>query len=172
MDATELKKYIKENELHKDVLEYSGCHSISDGAKEIRAGLPDGRNKTAVALSKDSLRVTIRNSEGETYGDIYTLVMKLKGFSFGKCIKELHQLFGLEYSYSGKTKVTKAKKDPLQIFKRVAKKRCYVNQDLDVYDSHICSEYTNMPHIDWVREGIIPKAFNRFNIGYSYDKKR
>lgn len=34
------------------------------------------------------------------------------------------------------------------------------------------TEYIDLPHIDWVREGVMPFACKRFNIGYSYDRKR
>jgi DNA primase len=33
-------------------------------------------------------------------------------------------------------------------------------------------EYVDLPYIGWVKEGILPFACKRFNIGYSYDRKR
>lgn len=44
--------------------------------------------------------------------------------------------------------------------------------DVPVYDDSCIKEYVPLPYIDWVRDGIMPFACERFNIGYSYDRKR
>ena len=104
-------------------------------------------------------------------GDIFTLVMEIKGISFGKANKHIHKLLGLYYTYSSKEK-EEEKNDPLQIFKKVKKKRHILDKDVPIYDESCMKEYVDLPHISWVREGILPFACKRFNIGYSYDRKR
>ena len=137
---------------------------------EWRAALPDGKNKTAVCVKKDSLSMSIRSSEGKKQGDIFTLVMEIKNISFGKANQYIHNLLGLEYSYNKDKK--EEKKDPLAIFKRIKRQRYAIDKDIPVYDDSLMKEYIDLPHIDWVREGVMPFSCKRFNIGYSYDRKR
>lgn len=135
--------------------------------------MPEKRNKTAVCIKKDSLSVAIRTENGSVLGDIFTLVMEIKNISFGKANKFIHKILGLKYEF--KTKKSKEdieKKDPLQIFKKVKRHKHIVNKDIPVYDNGCLKEYIKLPHINWVREGIMPFACEKFNIGYSYDRKR
>lgn len=97
--------------------------------------------------------------------------MDVLGYTFGQANKRIHNLFGLEYKYKAKsTNIYKA--DPLAIFKKVKKKRYIVNHGLPTYTDEIIREYSPLPHIDWIRDGIAQNAFERFNIGYSFDRKR
>ena len=171
MNADELKEYIINNECVPTILESLGCHSISEHQTEWRSALPDGRNKTAVCVKKDNLSSAIRSSEIEKMGDIFTLVMELKGMNFGKANKYIHQVLGLQYKYTSK-KEEIPKKDPLYIFKKIKRKRHIVGQDIPVYDDSCIKEYIDLPYIGWVREGIMPFVCKRFNIGFSYDRKR
>ena len=133
--------------------------------------MPDGTNKTAVCVKKDTLSSAIRNSEGNKNGDIFTIIMDIKNISFGKANKYLHKILGLNYTYSKNVK-DKEKNDPLRIFKKVKRKRRTLDIDVPVYDDSCIKEYVPLPYIDWVRDGIMPFACERFNIGYSYDRKR
>ena len=63
------------------------CHGLHEYLHEWRAGLPQGNNKTAICVKKDTLSVAIRSSEENKRGDIVTLVMRIKGISFGKANK-------------------------------------------------------------------------------------
>ena len=124
-----------------------------------------------MCVKKDNLSSSIRSGDGEKYGDIYSLIMEITGCTFGQANKKLHNLFGLEYQYKSKDKIKKTI-DPLSIFKKVKRRKYIVNQDLPVYSEDIIREYSPLPHIDWIKDGIVPKAFKRFNIGYSFDRKR
>jgi DNA primase len=166
-----LKEYIVENNSIYTILESLGCHDIKEYQKEWRAALPDGTNKTAVCVKKDTLSSAIRNSEGNKNGDIFTIIMDIKNISFGKANKYLHKILGLNYTYSKNVK-DKEKNDPLRIFKKVKRKRRTLDIDVPVYDDSCIKEYVPLPYIDWVRDGIMPFACERFNIGYSYDRKR
>lgn len=137
---------------------------------EWRAALPQGTNKTAICVKKDCLSSAIRSADGNKRGDIFTLVMAVKGISFGKSNKYIHEVLGLKYTYSSNSK--EVKNDPLAIFKKVKRKRYTIDKDIPVYDDSCMKEYVDLPYIGWVREGVLPFACNRFNIGYSYDRKR
>lgn len=146
------------------------CHGIKEYPTEWRAALPQGTNKTAVCVKKDTLSVAIRSSEDNKHGDIFTLVMTIKKLSFGKANKYLHGILGLTYSYNNKKDITK--KDPLAIFKKIKRRKYTIDKEIPVYDDSILKEYVDLPYIGWIREGVLPFACKRFNIGYSYDKKR
>lgn len=132
--------------------------------------MPQGTNKTAVCVKKDTLSVAIRSSEENKHGDIFTLVMTIKKISFGKANKYLHKILGLKYQFNSKAEISK--KDPLAIFKKIKRRKYTIDKEIPVYDDSILKEYTDLPYIGWVREGVLPFACKRFNIGYSYDKKR
>lgn len=170
INADKLKEYIIENNCVEKILLDLGCHDIKEYDSEWRAALPNGTNKTAVCVKKDTLSIAIRSSEESKHGDIFTLVMSLKNISFGKSNRYLHNLLGLKYTYSNNEEENK--KDPLAIFKKVKRQRCILDRDIPTYDDNCMKEYVKLPWIEWVREGILPFACERFNIGYSYDRKR
>jgi len=172
INANELKDYIIEEEKVGEVLSALGCHDIKEYQSEFRCALPEKRNKTAVCVKKDNLSTVIRTSEGEVKGDIFTLAMRINGSSFGQANKYLHNIFGLRYKFNPKGKDNSSKEDPLFIFRKVKKSKYIVNQDIPIFDENELKEYIALPHIDWIREGIMPFACKRFNIGYSYDRKR
>lgn len=152
-------------------MESLGCHDIKEYQGEWRAALPDGTNKTAVCVKKNNLSSAIRCGDGNKMGDIFTLVMEIKDLPFGKANKYLHKVLGLTYTYNSKEK-EEEKNDPLQIFKKVRKKRHTLDKDVPIYDDSCMKEYVDLPYIGWIREGVMPFACKRFNIGYSYDRKR
>lgn len=152
-------------------MESLGCHDIKEYQGEWRAALPDGTNKTAVCVKKNNLSSAIRCGDGNKMGDIFTLVMEIKNIPFGKANKYLHKVLGLTYTYNSKEK-EEEKNDPLQIFKKVRKKRHTLDKDIPIYDESCMKEYVDLPYIGWIREGVMPFACKRFNIGYSYDRKR
>lgn len=170
IDANKLKEYIIENNYIEMILVALGCHDVKEHTSEWRAALPNGNNKTAICVKKDTLSTAIRSSELNEYGDIYTLTMNIKSCSFGRAVKYLHQVLGLKYSYTQKHEVEK--KDPLALFKKIKKRRYVIDKDAHIYDENCIKEYVSLPYIEWVREGIMPNACKRFNIGYSFDKKR
>lgn len=172
INADDLKEYIIENNRVYEILESLGCHDIKEYQQEWRAALPDGTNKTAVCVKKETLSSAIRNSDGNKNGDIFTLVMSIKNVSFGEANKYIHNILGLTYTYSSKLKIDDEKNDPLRIFKKVKKRRRASNVDIPIYDDSCMKEYIDLPYIGWIREGIMPNACERFNIGYSYDRKR
>ena len=171
IDANDLTQYIIDHNYIEKILLDLGCHDIHEYSNEWRSALPQGHNKTAVCIKKDTLKVAIRDSGGNRYGNIFTLVMDIKNISFGKASKYLHKLLGLKYSFREQS-LDDNKYDPLRIFKKVKRNRYIVNKDVPVYDDSCIKEYIKLPYIGWIREGITPRTCERFNIGYSFDRQR
>lgn len=174
MTAIELIQYIIDQNLIQKILDDLDCHGFKEYSTEYRCGLPRHKSKTSVAIKKDTLKVKIFQSGGEIIrGDIITLVMHIKNISFVEANKYLHKLFGLKYQYKKTKNKQEDKIDPLEIFKKVKRKRKSVNiNDIEVYDNTIIEEYTPLPHINWIREGILPFTCETFSIGYSFKKNR
>lgn len=170
INANELKEYIIENNCIEQILLSLECHDLCEYQSEWRAALPQGNNKTAICVKKDSLSIAIRSSEENKRGDIFTLIMTIKNISFGNANKYIHKVLGLNYSYSKNKKEDKY--DPLAIFKKIKRQRYMIDKDIPIYDETCMKEYIDLPYIDWVREGVLTFACKRFNIGYSYDRKR
>lgn len=171
MNANELKEYIIYNSKISLILERLGCHGIKEYKSEYRAALPNKTNKTAVTVKKNNLFTAVNSSDLNFTGDIFVLVMKLKNISFGKANILIHEFLGLEYSYTN-LKQKKETKDLLDVFKKIKKNTCITNRNIDIYNESIFKEYTDLPHISWIKDGIMPFACKKFNIGYSFDKKR
>ena len=178
MTAIELIQYIIDNNLIQKVLDNLGCHGLKEYSTEYRCGLPGHKNKTSISIKKDTLKTKIYQSDsGVIRGDLLTLVMTVKNISFVEANKYLHKLLGLKYQYKNTKNKSKnkqeEKQDPLEIFKKIKRKKKSVNiHDIEIYDSTIIEEYTPLPHINWIREGILPFTCDAFSIGYSFKKNR
>jgi DNA primase len=173
MDAISLKQYILENNKIEEIIKSLNCHGFKEYTKEYRSGLPDHTSTDNIAINKETLSTKIFQSDSEIIrGDIFTLCQTIKNISFPQANKYLHKLLGLEYKF--KTKENKPeKKDPLNIFKKVKRKKCITNIDnIEMYDEEIIKEYIPLPHITWINEGILPFTCDVFKIGYSAEKKR
>jgi len=176
--AIELIQYIIDQNLIQKVLDDLGCHDLKPYTTEYRCGLPNHKNKTSVSIKKDTLKTKIFQSDGGIVrGDLLTLTMYIKNISFVEANKYLHKLLGLKYQYKktkNKNKQEEDRTDPLEIFKKIKRKRKSVNiNDIEIYDNTIIEEYEPCLYIDWVKEdGIMEFTRKRFNIGYSYKHKR
>jgi len=174
VDAIELKQYIINNDKIVDILESLECHHIKEFSNEYRAGLNGHSSTDSVSVRKDDLFCRIYNPDMTTKGDIFSLCQTIKDINFSEANKYLHKVLGLQFKYNAKKNITKDKIDPLEIFKRIKKKRdiCNVN-DIPIYDEEILKDYIPLPHINLIREdGIMPWTCKEFAIGYSDTKKR
>jgi len=176
--AIELIEYIIDQNLIQKILDDLDCHGFKEYPTEYRCGMPGHKNKTSIAIKKDTLKTKIFQSDsGIIRGNLITLVMTIKNISFVDANKYLHKLLGLKYQYKKlKNKNDNHeddKTDPLEIFKKIKRKRNSVNiADIEIYDNTIIEEYIPLPHINWVREGILPFTCEVFSIGYSIKKNR
>lgn len=175
MLANELLEYIYQNDKVVFVLEKIGCHHItSHSPKEYRCGLPNHTNKTTVCVKKmETLKITIYSEEETIRGNLYTLIMYIKQYTFVEVIKYLHKELNIEYTGYNKNQILK-KESPLDIFLKVKPKRkTKIDvKDIQFINQEFISDYTPNLHISWIKEGIISKTARRFNIGYDYNSKR
>lgn len=176
MTITELKNYIYENSKIEYILKQIGCHHIKYHNKGyFTCSNKDGDNQTAINVYNDENLKCINHTRdmGNEICDLITLVCFNMKLSFVDGVKYLHNLFGLKYQYNSKKK-EENKIDPLEIFKKVKRRRNKVDiNDIDLYDSTIIKEYEPVLYFDWVKEdGIVEFTRQRFNIGYSYKHKR
>lgn len=176
MNTEDLKQYIIDNNCFGKILEDLECHDIHEYPKEFRAALPNGTNKTAVCVKKDSSFSIIRNSEGSQHGDIFSLVMNIKGCGFGEANKFIHQSLGLKYSFEKKQKKEERIDDDLERYrkiKRKIKRKKQLNYDCqEIETDNALSGYMPLPWITWIREGITASTCRKFNIGYSQNARR
>lgn len=175
--AQQLKEYIKNNSLIVTVLENVGCHKIHETSNQLRCALPNHSNPNSLCVWKDTLAVKSYDDTLTFNGDIFTLIMKLRNISFVDSIRYLHKLLNLPFInvYRNIAKEERIN-DLSSIFlkaKQVA--HCKDNnkcEELTIFNSLNNEEYLFLPHINWIREGILPKAIKKFNIGYDIKSKR
>jgi DNA primase len=173
--ADELLEYIFQNDKVVFILETIDCHHItSHSPKEYRCGLPNHNNRTAVSVKKsETLKTTIYSEEETIRGNLYTLIMYIKKYTFIEALKYLHKELGIQYT-GYKTNKEEKKETPLDIFLKVKpKKKTKIDvKDIQFIDQEFISDYTPNLHISWLKEGIISKTARRFNIGYDYTSRR
>lgn len=177
MTITEIKQYILDNNKIEYILLEIGCHHIQYHTKGYyTCANKDGDNKSAIILYDDESLKCInytRKISDNTYTDLITLIGFNMKLSFMDSIKYLHKILGLDFKIQFKDKKQAERIDPLEVFKKVKRHKCVVNKDdIEIYDESIIKEYVPLPHIDWIREGIMPWTTDVFRIGYSYDKRR
>lgn len=173
MNAYELKQYIIENNKTVEILEWLGCSNIKSYTKEYRCSTPLCSNSTSTSIKKDTLKVKSFSSSREMTGDIFVLTMDIKNVTFPQSIKEIHKVLGLEYTRQFNTKQKDTKADILSVFKKA--KRVigdYTNEELEIYHEDICKEFTHIPYLGWIKEGIMPYTQKVFGIGYSQFRNR
>jgi hypothetical protein len=177
--VSELKTYIYENNKIEYVLEQLNCHHIQyhSNKEYYSCGNPDGDNNNAVIVRNNEYLNTINYTRNlPENSDIIDLISLYKKCDFKSVIKWLYALFGLTYSYhtdKNKDKNDENKIDPLDIFKRVKKKRYKVDvSDIEIIDEEILNDFIPHIHIKWFREGIIKRTIDKFQLGYSYQRQR
>lgn len=178
MLANDLLEYIYKNDKVTSILESIGCHHIStQSQKEYRCGLANHANRTMVAIQKtETLKTRIYSKEEIIRGNLFSLIMYIKKYTFLETIKYLHKELDLEYTkYNNKQDTKEIKKEnPLDIFLKVKPKRkCVVDvNDIKFINQEFIEDYTPNLHISWLKEGIISKTARRFNIGYDWSSRR
>lgn len=177
MDTISLKKYIFENSKIENVLNEIGCnHIVYHPNKEYYScSNYNGDNQNAVNVKNNEyLNVTnwTRSKEFDDNSDIITLVQYNKNMSFIEAVKYIHKILGLPFEFKKKEELPK-RKDPLELFKRIASRRRMVNvDDIRVLEDKLIQDYIPMLHINWVKQGITERTRQKFGLAYSYKHKR
>lgn len=178
MDSLSLKQYIYDHKKIPDILESLKCHKIKyhDNQDYYSAAQPDGDNPQGVIINNNTYLNYISYSRGIGYeqkSDIITLVESIKHISFVDAFKYLHQVLGLDYKHTRIHKLKSATIDPLYIFKKYDNRNYIDVSHINVLDENMLDDFIPIPHISWVKEGIIVKpTLEKFGIAYSYKKKR
>lgn len=179
MTISELKEYIYNNNKIEYILEQLGCHEIRYNAQKEywSAAQPDGDNPMGIVVNNNSylgFYSYSRQGDFDDNSDLITLVEYIKKLSFVYSIKYLHRILDLPFEFKKQKEKPKEKYDPLSVFKKVLRSnRRVVNvDDIKVLEDELLNDFVPMLHIDWLREGIMPWARDKFNIAYSYKRKR
>lgn len=182
MLVTEIKQYVYKNKKIPFVLENLGCHNIKyHPSKEYySASFKDGDNLNGINIrNNEYLNFTSwsRESLNQNGQDLISLIEYSNECDFLTALKWLHNILGLEYSKadirSKQSKKRDLKSEALSIFTNHLHKNTNVNvADINVLDESVLDEYVPIEYIGWLREGITPYACKKFDIEYSYRRKR
>lgn len=179
MDTISLKKYIYENKKIEYVLGEIKCQHIQYHPNKdyFSCSNFDGDNPSAINVKNNEYLNVINWTRQKEFGegsDIITLVEYNKKINFIEAIKYLHQILDLPFEFKRQKEKPKKKFDPLEVFTRQLRcNRRVVNvDDIHVLEDELLNDFVPMLHIDWLREGIMPWARDKFNIAYSYRRKR
>lgn len=178
MTINELKEYIYNEHKIEYVLEQIGCHNIVYHPNKdfYSCGNYNGDNKGAINVKNNEYLGVINWTREKEFGDnsdIITLVQYNKKLSFVEAIKYLHKILDLPFEFKKKENKPK-KSNPLDIFTRQLRGRRKIVDvaDIQALEDKLLDDYVPLLHIDWFREGIMPWARDKFNLAYSYKRKR
>ena len=178
LSAKELKYYIWDNNLVSFTLEKIGCNNIheSNNNHYIRCSNADGDNSTAITVFIDTPLLNVINetrsiNNGNT-GDIISLVSYTKGLNYFNTIKYLHSILGLNNADISKLdceniKIDNTEYEKEQEEKRKAEYQKSLVKDIKQYESGIKSIT-----VDWLKECIVYKAIEKFDIRLSNDNSQ
>lgn len=164
MDAQELKEnLILNNEDAIKILDSIGCHGFKKYSKEIRCAPPERNNSSALVIKRNTMGGVIYLSDNEVVrGDFYSIVMHLKRCSFIEALKYCNSVLGHETSYFYKKKVEK--ENPFWLHRKIKRKRKSIDFNTCPIDDAFLEQYIRLPHIDFIKDGIIAKVQEKYGI--------
>lgn len=177
MDATELKRYIFENEKVEFVLEKIGCHHIKymPSSDMYICANYNGDNPTAINV-KNNVYLNVSNwtrqREFNDTSDIITLTQYNKQCNFIDAVKFLHAILGIEYVYTQKKSQLPCPKFAQEFINMLCRKKGLNDHELHFVDEDMLEDYSPILHMDWLREGIIERTRKKFGLAYSFRKSR
>lgn len=174
MTALELKEYIIQNNKIEDILQQLGCHKIHANESNIRCALPNHENANSLDIKKETLKVISYDDKIDFVGDIFTLIMKLNNVNFPQSLRWLCLILGIPFSkdYKPNDKKSEGLCDIFLKAKKIAQCKTYIEEEMEIFNSMDAEEYIPLPHIKWVREGILPCACKKFSIAYDLKSRR
>ena len=175
--AKELKYYIWQNNLVSFVLENIGCNNIREYSNCIRCSNSDGDNSNAIVVFMDIPLMNVINNtrsinNGNT-GDIISLVSYTKGLNYIDTIKYLHSILRLsnidisQLEYDAAEIIDNTKYEE-QEEKRKAEYQKALAKDIKLYNNSGIKSIT----VDWLKEGIVYKGIEKFDIRISNDNSQ
>jgi len=176
MKTKDLKKYIYENNKIIDILEALGMNNINDNnSKYISCSQPDGDNPSSTIIYKDEYLTTLaytRNIKPKDYvgqTNIFHLIMFILKCEFTTAITWCCEILGLD---NVKTISNKRNKNYLALFKGI--KRPKQLKEQIYYSADILNQYSDIPHIDLIRNDAIisERILKKYNIRYDFRSER
>lgn len=177
MDAKQLKEYIMEDsERIEQILFSLGFHKIQDKGDYITCAIPNHNNPTGLSVLKENLYCNAFSTHMDFKGGIFDLIAYMNKYdSFGDTMRWCHKTLGLKYEYNGKKEEPK-EDSILNFFKKYKtkpNKRSTKEVELKFYtDEEIDRFYVKCPYANWIKEGIIAKVQEEFEIGYCFSNNR
>lgn len=163
-----MKEYIHEDEdrLVK-VLEAVGFHDIwRNSSNEIRCAVPNGTNRTSVAIKLEPDLFTSIYSTSHTYsGDLLGAIQEVRREGFRDTMMFIHAVLGIA---SSKGKVTKTH-DPLALLKELSNGRRrskYTHKENIKHEKTYLKRFVMLLHKSIIEEGISPKVGKMFDVCY------
>lgn len=180
MTISELKEYIYKQNKIQFILECLNCHEIkyNEQRQTYSATQPDGDNPQGINIRNNeylNYRSFSRNVSYDDGKDLISLVEDIKKINFIEAVKYLHNILDLPFEFKKQKEKPKKKFDPLEVFtKQLRSNRRVVNvEDIQVLEEELLNDFVPMLYIDWLRnDGITNRARDKFNIAYSYKRKR
>lgn len=182
MFVTEIKKYIYENNKISFVLENLGCKKIAYHKEKdyYSACFKDGDNPMGINIRNNEYLNYCSWSRNVSYSDgqdLISLVEYSKECDFKTALQWLHKILDIPYTTrrkpSQQNKSLDLKAKALSVFTNFLSNNSSVNVgDIEVLDESVLDEYVPIAYIGLLREGITPYACKKFNIEYSYRRKR
>jgi DNA primase len=180
MTVVDLKKYIYNNSKIEFILTKLGCQKIKYHANKeyYSATQPDGDNPMGVVIYDNSYlnyRSYSRNIglDEDDRTDIIDLVEGIKNCKFIDAVKYLHSVLDLPFNLTRPVKKVNTAADI--VFKHFTKYKYHTFsdvKDLEYLRNDVLNDYTPLLYIGWYKEGIMPWTRKKFDLQYSYRRKR
>lgn len=172
MSIYKLKQYLNSPDKIGILLERIGLRHIKleQGNTLITCGLQGSKNRRSVQIRLDKYLTMIIRSHNIT-GDIIDLVSYMTYNSFGEpdqeSLKYMRQDTIRWMMMSLNEDFDEFELDDEMIY---AYEKVFVDYDKDnhIYKDNILDEFSSLPHISWITEGITEKTQREFGIKYNY----
>lgn len=133
---------------------------------ELRFSREDGHNPTAMRLKLDTLKFD--GFSINEHGNLYSLVMKTKKFSFPKALRYIAETLGLE-----KSQFSQKIRYPFGgFYKGLMKEIQEPEYSMTTYDESILDEYAHKYNLMFFQDGINFQTQDFFNIGFDLESLR
>lgn len=174
--AKELKYYIWQNNLVSFVLENIGCRNIheSNNNHYIRCSNADGDNSTAVTVFIDNplLNVINETRANNRNSDLIGLVSYTKGLNYFDTLKYLHSILRLSNIDISQLEYDAAEIIDNTEYEEQEEKRKAEYQKALAKDTRQYNSGRKSITVDWLKQNIIYKGIEKFDIRISNDNSQ
>lgn len=171
MDIAKLKQTIIDNPHYIEaILEHIHMFKIKDYGREYRCSKYQDGSATGVCIVKDTLKYFYRGRDGETTGDIFTLIQEHEGVKFPDAVQIVCKATGLDQEQFNKTEEIVL---PFGGYYKGLKSNLVDEyQELPTYPESVLDQFEMMSQTRFIKDGINVKVQHDFKIGYDYFSDR